>query len=677
MNRFIYIVSILFLLVGFKSGAQSDLSITSPNERIKYFLEIDSKGNVSYSVSKDGFEFIQNSKIGFAFSSGEFSSNLKVEKISSGYEQGDFEMPIGKSSICRFAYNENEYTLKENSGAKRNLRLIVRVYDNGVAFRYLFNEEMLASKESIYAELTEFNFTNDFSCWAQHLPHFNFNYEKGFDHTTISGIYGQSSFSDPVMQYIDCYNFPAAHNSQKLVGLPLLVDLDSHGYMAIAEADLKDYPGMYLRKDQQDSLLMRVALSPLRNNSGVCVKLEQTMETPWRVIMLADDPGGLIESNLLLSLNRPCKIEDTSWIKPGISTWDFLSRGRVAQKLNLKDGVNMEAFKFYIDFASEYNLDYFTIDEGWCPGTVWYRETPSLNQLKWAEGIKVDELVDYANKRNIGLFLWARWDNIRDDMENIFETFEKWGIKGVKIDFMDSDDQWMVNWYEKCLATAAKYHLMINFHGAFKPTGLIRTYPNYITQEGVKGLEWSNTTNTLNSTHNVNLAFTRMLLGPVDYTPVGYNNVSDEEYTYSSRSVMTTRAHQLALTVLYESGLVTIAEAPHILKMNQESDILKRIPASWDETRFIDGKPDEYVVLARRKGDEWFISGINNGTPREIEFPISFIEDRDKMQIELYKDSSDADSNPKSVTIESKALINNDILRFRLAKNGGFIAHIR
>lgn len=657
--------------------AQSEFKIASPNGRIEYQLALNQEGIPVYSVTKDKVEIITGSKIGFVFrKGGQLMEDIGIRLIGQDKKEGSFVMPVGKTSLVRFNHNEKEFLLTEKSGLKRSFRLIVRASDDGIAFRYVFSEQVKSKSGELMAELTEFRFKNDYPCWVQHLPHFNFNYEKGFDKTTISQIYGDIKFSDPVLQYLMCYNFPAAHNSQKLIGLPLVCDLGNSGCLAIAEADLKDYAGMYLQHHADDPQMVNVILAPLRGANGTCVKLNEIAETPWRVVMMADNPAGLIESTFLLSLNRPCKIDDVSWIKPGTSTWDFLSGRSVSPNAGFQGGINMETFKYYIDFASEYKMQYFTIDEGWCPGTIWYRENPSVNQLKWADGIDIPQIVRYGKERNVGIFLWARWDNIRENMDTIFAAFESWGVKGVKIDFMDSDDQWMVNWYEKCLSTAAKYHLMINFHGAYKPTGLIRTYPNFITQEGVKGLEWSNTTNTLTSAHNVTLAYTRMLLGPMDYTPVGYNNVLDEHYSYSSHSIMTTRAHQLALTVLYESGIVTISEAPHILREAKESEILKSIPASWDETRFIDGKPDEYVVLARRKGEEWFISGINNGTPREIEFPITFIENNENLQIELCKDSPNADSDPKSVIIESRSVNNNDRLRLRLAKNGGFIVHI-
>lgn len=677
MKKIVILISMV-LYSGICLLAQSEFKIASPNGRIEYQLALDQEGIPIYSVTKDRVEIISGSKIGFVFrKGGQLMEDLGIRLMGEDKKEGSFVMPVGKTSLVRFKYNEKEYLLTEKSGLERSFHLIVRASDDGIAFRYVFSDQVKNKNEELMAELTEFRFKNDYTCWVQHLPHFNFNYEKGFDKTTISQIYGNIKFSDPVLQYLMCYNFPAANNSQKLIGLPLVCDLGNSGCLAIAEADLKDYAGMYLQHNADDPKMVNVILAPFRNTNGTRVKLNETAETPWRVVMLADNPAGLIESTFLLSLNRPCKIADVSWIKPGVSTWDFLSGRSVSPNAGFKGGVNMETFKYYIDFASEYQMQYFTIDEGWCPGTIWYRENPTINQIKWADGIDIPEIVKYGKERNVGIFLWARWDNIRDNMEATFAAFESWGIKGVKIDFMDSDDQWMVNWYEKCLSTAARYHLMINFHGAYKPTGLIRTYPNFITQEGVKGLEWSNTTTTLTSTHNVTLAYTRMLLGPMDYTPVGYNNVKENDYKYNSFEVMTTRAHQLALTVLYESGIVTIAEAPHVLREAKESEMLKSIPANWDETRFLDGKIGEYIVLARRHGEQWYIAAINNNQSREVEIPLSFIKNKKESELIICQDDDTASDNPKSASVITQKFQNTNALKIKLAANGGFLIHVK
>ena len=477
------------------------------------------------------------------------------------------------------------------------------------------------------------------------------------------------------MQYLYCYEFPAAFNKNKLIGLPLVTESKNGFATAIAEADLKNYGGMYLQNTPGKPQVHTV-LSPLPDGNGIRVNIKTPQETPWRAIMIAENAGKLIESNLLLNLNRPAENIDWSWVKPGKSAWDFMS-GREVSGVNFKGGMNMETLKYYVDFASQYNLEYYTIDEGWVPGVSWFKENPEVDQLKAAKGIDIPALAKYASEKNVGLFLWARYDNIKSDMERVFSTFQKWGIKGVKIDFMDSDDQNMVNWYEECLASAAKHHLLINFHGAYKATGLNKTYPNYITQEGVKGIEWSNFTTTLDATHNVTLAYTRLLVGPMDYTPCGFNNVRPDKFEYMKFAVTTTRAQQLAMTVVYESPLLTLSDAPHNYRANSESDFFKTLPTTWDETKFITGKTGEFIVLARRKGKDWFIGGLNNEISRNVYVNLSFLNKDNKYSTIIYEDASDAEKNPKKVNKREMNLTSKEVIQLNMANSGGFVIRLQ
>ena len=669
------IIFFLLATIFAKSTFSQSYKVVSPDKKIFSTIYLNSNKQLCYKISYNNKEVMAPSGLGFVMLEGsELKNNLKVIAQKSSYKDESYTFNTGKNSNVRNNYNEIIIQTSEISGLKRQMNVIFRAYNDGIAFRYFFPEQAIKNF-NIISELSEFNFSEDAPSWAQHLPHFNWNYEKGFDKVNLSGIYGTSALSDPIMQYLYCFDFPAAFNKNKLIGLPLVTEMKNGPAVAIAEADLKNYGGMYLQNTPGKPQVHTV-ISPLPEGNGVRVKLKTPYETPWRAIMIAESAGKLIESNLLLNLNRPANGTDWLWVKPGKSTWDFLS-DRAVSDVDFKGGMNMETLKYYVDFASEYKMEYYTIDGGWCPGVTWFKDNPEVDQLKAADGIDIPALAKYAANKNVGLFLWVRYDNIKSDMEKIFSTFEKWGIKGVKIDFMDSDDQDMVNWYEKCLASAAKYHLLVNFHGAYKATGLNRTYPNYITQEGVKGLEWANTTTTLDATHNVTLAYTRLLVGPMDYTPGGFNNVRPDKFEYMKFAVTTTRAQQLAMTVVYESPLLTLSDAPHIYRANAESEFFKTLPTAWDETRFISGTTGEYIVLARRKGTDWFVGGLNNEIARSVKINLSFLNKTIKYRSTIYEDASDADTNPKKINKREITLNGEDILQLNMAKSGGFVIRLQ
>ncbi len=670
---------ILISLIHTSRSLALEAELVSPNGKISVNFSLNEKGEPIYSIQSSNIKIIEGSRLGVVLQQGgKLQDHLEIKSISDSKTIDSTYYPVlGKKHKIRNHFNQLTISLQEKKFYRRKLNLTFRAYNDGIAFRYGFPLEEKSNDLTLIAELSEFNFVDDYPCWAQHLPHFNSNYEAPFDQVTLNTIYGKAELKDPIMQYLFCFDFPADKYHRELIGLPLLVDIQNGPVLAIAEADLKDYPGMYLQKRKGSTPALNSILSPLRNENGISAKFSTPHSSPWRVIMIGEGPADLIESNIIYNLNRPLAIDDPSWIKPGKSAWDFLAGRNVAQGLGFEGGMNMKTLKYYIDFAAEFNLEYSLIDLGWCPGVGWKKENPAVDQLKAIDGIDIPKLVKYAEKKGVGLILWARWNNIRDDMERVFSTFEKWGIKGVKIDFMDSDDQYMVNWYEKCISTAAKYHLLINFHGAYKPTGLSRTWPNYITQEGVKGLEWANTDKNLTTKHNVTLAYTRMLVGPMDYTPGGFNNVLPEDHTYMHFEVITTRAHQLAMLIVYESPLMVLADAPHAYKGRPESEFIKTVPSSWDDTRFIEGKIGEYIVLARKKSTGWYIGGMTNSKERKVTIPLSFLDNNKAYITTIYEDSPNANTAPKEVNIRKKEIKNTGSLNIKMKQRGGFAIHIK
>jgi alpha-glucosidase len=373
---------------------------------------------------------------------------------------------------------------------------------------------------------------------------------------------------------------------------------------------------------------------------------------------------------MVVNLNPPSAIADTSWIKPGKTSWDWWSGSR-AENVPFKSGMNTATMKHYIDFSARNRLEYMLIDAGWAkPGTGPNDSGSDLTQTN--PNIDMPELLAHAKSKNVRLWLWAHWADIDRQIDEVFPLFEKWGVAGVKIDFMDRDDQWMVNWYRRVARKAADHKLLLDFHGAYKPDGIRRTYPNVLTREGVMGLEYLKWSARITPKHNVTIAWTRMLAGPMDFTPGGFENVTPAEFVSRSRApmVMSTRSHQTALFVVFESQFQMLADHPGAYEDQKELDFLRAVPATWDETRVIAGQPVKYIVIARRRGAEWYLGGITDDA-REIEVPLSFLGSG-SYAADIYSDAPDAATQPKNSLREQRRVDGKSVLKMKLAPGGGF-----
>ena len=390
--------------------------------------------------------------------------------------------------------------------------------------------------------------------------------------------------------------------------------------------------------------------------------------------MIGDTPGRLIESNIILNLNPPSKIADTSWIRAGKSAWDWWS-GDAATGVSFTPGMNTATLKHYIEFASDSGFPYMLIDAGWAAPTPTakpgdYADPADITHFNPA--VDLPELLRYAKEKNVRLWLWSHWTSIDKYMDQAFPLFEQWGVAGVKIDFMNRDDQWMVDWYHRVVEKAAEHHLMIDYHGAFKPDGLRRTYPNLITREGVMGKEYSKWSDRVTPIHNTTLPFTRMLAGPMDYTPGAFNNTNLENFI--ARNVMPmslgTRAQELALYVVFESPLEMVSDFPEQYKGQPAFDFIKQVPATWDEVHVIDGLPMRYITLARRSGNDWYVGSLTNWEERNTRVPLNFLGDG-KYVAEIYADAPDAASNATHITFSKRPVDRTTTLDVRMVSGGG------
>jgi alpha-glucosidase len=624
------------------TGTFSQYVVLSPNRGIETKIEIGQK--IYYSVYFQGQPVVVNSEVRFSFlQAPSLGEDMEVVKTSKRSIDETWMPVLKRENLVRNHCNELTLELKEKKFPRRTLNLVFRVFDDGLAFRSEFvgignNHDYVLTDEH-----STFNFTADHTCWAAN---------HGSYHSSQEHEYVKRRLSDLT--------------DQMVTGLPMTVKISDSCYAAITEANIDDYAGMYLKPDHSGTDFgVRSQLSPLPNEteSGAKVKFTVPHNTPWRVIMLGDSPGKLVESEMVMNLNEPCAIADPSWIRPGISAWDHWWSGEVQ--------MDNETIKKYIDLASEMGWPYQLID--W----QWYGKfnSPDANITKVAPQLDMPGILAYAKSKNVKCWVWLyNTDVDRSDWDKACATYESWGIAGVKIDFMDRDDQEMVNWYRRIVKTAAAHHLMVDFHGAFKPDGFRRTYPNLVTREGVLGNEYNKWSLRVTPEHLTTLPFTRMLAGPMDFTPGGFLNRTPEKFKNGTPAeVLGTRALQLAEFVVFDSPFTVACDAPENYEGQEGSEFLKKVKTQWDETKVLNGQIGEYITLARRSGNEWFIGAMTNSDARTLEIKLDFL-DSGKYTLVAFGDTPESAVDAEKVSRVTTTVQKGDVLNLKMVSGGGYAA---
>lgn len=626
------------------SIARSQYSVSSPHSTVEAKVEVGEK--INYSVYFNGKQVITNSLIGFEFKQAPpMGNHLTVLKTSATDFNETWTPVLKRSSTILNHYRELTLQMQEKKFPRRMMNLVFRVYDDGVAFRTEFIGSGNSHDYVMTEERVEFNFTADHTCWAVNHGNYRSSQENEYFERKLSGL-----------------------TDQMVIGLPMTVQVSDDCYAAITEANITDYAGMYLKADQSKGRFsVRSQLSPLPNETenGGKVNFKFPHKTPWRVIMLGDAPGRLVESEIIMNLNEPCAIADPSWIQPGLSAWDHWWSGEVK--------VDNETIKKYIDLASEMGWPYMVID--W----QWYGmfNKPEADITKVAPQLDMPALLAYAKKKDVRCWVWLYYTDInRADWEKACALYESWGIAGVKIDFMDSDDQEMVNWYHRIVKTAAAHHLMVDFHGSYKPDGFRRTYPNLVTREGVLGNEYNKWSLRITPEHMVTLPFTRMLAGPMDFTPGGFLNRTPEKFRNATPAeVQGTRALQLAQFVVYDSPFTVVCDSPENYKGQEAVEFLKKVKTMWDDTRVLNGQIGEFITTARRSGNEWFIGSMTNSETRTMEIELNFLG-AGTYKMVAFEDAPDAAINAENVMRTTRTVAKGDKIQLRMAPGGGFAAYL-
>jgi alpha-glucosidase len=603
---------------------------------------------VRYAVEFHGKRLMEDSILGLKLEGqSALGPRMRQGTVQKGSEDKSYTIPVGKTSTVRDHYNSVRADFKDADG--RAMSVEVRAYNDGVAFRYVVPEQAALKQVRIEHELTEFRYSKDATLYPLIVDGFQSPYEDEYQARHVSGMH-----------------------RDWLVGLPLLAEVPAVGWVAVTEADIDNYAGMYLRKGEAPFAL-RANLSPRIDKTGIAVETEAPVTTPWRVLMIGDVPGRLVESNMILNLNSPSKIADTSWIRAGKSAWDWWS-GEAAPSVSFKTGMNTATMKHYIDFASASGLTYMLIDAGWAvadrSGPQDYSALADITKV--TPEIDMPELLRYAKQKNVRIWLWSHWTSVDKYMAQAFPLFEQWGIAGVKIDFMNRDDQQMVDWYHRVVELAAQHHLMIDYHGAYKPDGLRRTWPNLITREGVMGKEYLKWSARTSPVHNTTLPFTRMLAGPLDYTPGAFGNSNRENFIARNNEPMGlgTRAHELALYVVLESPLMMVSDYPEHYAGQHDFEFIKQVPTTWDEIRVISGRPMENITVARRSGKDWYVGSITNWDERAVQVPLNFLGEG-KYTAEIYADAPDAGTNATHTTFIKHPVDRSTVLDVKMVSGGG------
>jgi alpha-glucosidase len=647
------ILSCFFMLIAAQILSAKAHTLSSPDGNLQ--LKVATGSEMTIEVKLKGQVVLEKSKIQMLLEDGRVLGVGKPSSVSAVETVDEIIEPVVPQKSSRIRDHYNAFSLAFGD----DYEIQFRAFNDGVAYRYVTR---MAGDIIVRDEVIDMQFPEGTSSF--------FPEEES-----------QISHNERLYPKIDLLEI----DESRFCSLPVMINVPDAGRVLFTEADLYDYPNIYMKGGEGTVLHTDIPRFVLEfepkpgghSDRNVIITKEApyiaetkgTRDFPWRVFIISDRDGTFIESDLVFQLSRPLELEDTSWIEPGKVAWDWYNANNIFG-VDFPAGENTDTYKYYIDFASDAGIEYVILDEGWSISTTDISQ-PNPN-------LSVTELVDYGKKRGVRIILWGLWKPFVEDAEaeKLFDLYQSWGVAGVKIDFMQRNDQWMVQFYEKTVRAAAKRELLVDYHGAFKPGGMRRAFPNLITYEGVKGAENNKWSADITPTHNVTIPFTRMAAGPMDYTPGGVVNAQPKSYRQIFYRPMTmgTRAHEVAKYVVFESALQMLCESPSMYRKEMETvEYITSIPTTWDETHVIDAKVAEYILLARRKGDTWYIAAMTNEEARELEFDLSFLG-KGKYRAHIFQDGINAHRNALDYKTTRDTLSKDDTLKVNLAPSGGWTA---
>ena len=636
-----------FMLISIGSIASEVKTIKSPDNKIE--LSVTLSDQIDFSISFNNHIYLEKGIISLELLNETLGDNpqlIKTENISIN----EVVTPVIPLKNKKIQNHYNALILYFQG----DFQIEFRIFNNGVGYRFITTK---SDTITVVDENASYKFADDYKAYLSKTEE---------DFSSYENVY------KPVMS--DDFK----HSD--LAILPLFLDAQK-AKILIAEADVYDYPAMFLKGGENNLISGWHPQYPEITEPGGDRRLNITKKAdyiahtngdrsfPWRIFAIAEEDKDIVTNQLVYLLSSPSKFTDFSWIKPGQTSWEWWHASNIIG-VDFKSGYNTETYKYYIDFAAKYGLPYILMDEGWS-FTVSDISKPNPE-------INLDELVEYGKQKNVRILLWASWLAI-ENTPDFLEQVRKIGAAGVKIDFMDRSDQWMMNYYERTAKKAFENKLLVDFHGSISPRGLERAYPNIISYEGVTGMEQNKGGGHDTPNNRVILPFTRNVVGPMDYTPGAMNSVQPQFWHANWRNPMSigTRAHQLALYVVFESGLQMLADNPYHYSQNEESTrFITNVPTTWDETLVLNGKIGEYITVAKRKGKNWYIGGITNDQSREVELDLSFLEKDSSYSMTLFSDGINADNYAIDHQKNTRTINSDDQLLVKLVLNGGFAAVI-
>ncbi len=627
--------------------------LKSPNNNIAVHVEVG--GKILWSVQHKGQQVIAPSAISMNLGNeeiiGDFAkiASTKAEKVDQVIAAINYKKLNIPDQYNQLTFNfKNDYSV------------IFRAYNDGVAYRFVTRKK---GEILVKSEEANFNFTADHKAFIPYM----WDYRDGkIFNTSFEALYRETNISK--------------FSVDSLAFLPLLVDVGNNKKAVILEADLEDYPGMFLHNNRTNQGFLGIyAPYPLENEqvarnfiptkrANYIAKTSGTRNFPWRAIVISEQDKELLNNDMVQKLASPSRLTDITWIKPGAVAWDWWNNWNITN-VDFKAGINTKTYKYYIDFAAANKIGNIVMDEGWSVKNDLLKIVPEIN---------LEEIVGYAKQKGVDVILWATWLDITRQMDKVFPLYSKMGIKGFKIDFIDRDDQIAIASCYEIAKNAAANHLLVDYHGISKPTGLQRTYPNVVGYEGVKGLENYKWAVEDQPRYAVSIPFIRMIAGPMDYTPGAMRNAIKANYHPVNAAPMSqgTRCQQLAMYVVYEAPIQILADSPTMYMKEQEStDFIVKIPFTFDETVALDGKVGEFAAIARKKGDSWFVGTMTNWTPRDLTLDFSFLG-AGTYQATIFKDGVNADREATDYKKEVIKISSADKLNIHMAPGGGWVARI-
>lgn len=661
-KSYILLLILAFVCSGMPAVAQKQFTLQSPNDKLK--VDISVGNTIEYSVSHDGDLMLANSPISMLLTDGvSFGVNSKL----SGSSTKAVNQKIAASVYKRkeIAENYNELNLKFKEG----FSIIFRAYNDGIAYRFVSH---LKKPFEVENEQVMFNFPADQKAYIPYVITPKEPIEKQF-YNSFENTYQHLNISQ--------------WDKKRLAFLPLVVEGVNGKKVCITEADLISYPGMYLYNGNGSNTLTGVFApypkeikqgghnmlqGEVQSREPYIAKANGSTSFPWRAIVVSENDRELADNDMVYKLATPNKLADTSWIKPGKVAWDWWNDWNL-YNVDFRAGINNETYKYYIDFASEHGIEYVILDEGWAVNL-------QADLLQVVPEIDLRELTDYANKKDVGLILWAGYHAFNKDIEGICKHYSDMGIKGFKVDFMDRDDQPMVDFHYRAAEIAAKHHMLLDYHGTYKPTGLQRTFPNVINFEGVHGLEqmkWG-AESIDQVTYDVTIPFIRMVAGPFDYTQGAMRNASKGNYRPVNSEPMSqgTRCRQLAEYIIFESPLNMLCDNPsNYIREKECTEFIAHVPTVWDNTIALNGKIGEYVTIAREKDNTWYVGSLTNWDARTLDLDLSFLGEGN-YKAEVFKDGVNADRSGHDYKKEIIDIPANRKVKVPMASGGGHVMKI-